>query len=1078
MVPDIDFDKIRPHDGSRNAGFEELCCQLAALEPRIPGSAFFRKGKGGDAGVECFVREPSGTEIGWQAKYVSSWTDTLARELDKSIETALQKHPALVKYIVCLPFDLPDARARRGKTPLERWEAWQKKWIDVAHAKKRKLEIPLWNKSALSERLARDDARYAGRVVYWFDQDSFTEDWFRHQFEKARKGLGSRYTPETNVELPIRRDFLAFARAPTLNLELHNWNLKVQEISHRAIRAIQDADKEKRTEHAEEVSAALERLANSLSSIPIAADQLFPIAEWLSAGNSLAEHLGAALKWTYELPPKPQGATGTSPADWAKHSLYSASDALNELIEDLDSRRWRVANSSTLLLYGAAGTGKSHLLADVVEHQITTRSPVLLVLGSAFVDGDPWRQILTQLDVAPDLQVKHFLAAMDAAAQAAGTRTLICIDAINERNGIDVWPPRLAAFLEEIKPFRFVAIALSCRSTYLPYIVPDSITEVDLPRIEHTGFSGRASEAAKVYLDKRGIVRPDAPNLLPEFENPLFLKTCCDYLEKEGKRELPRGLSGVTALFGFYVDAVARSLNGRMKLDPQLEIVPRAIRALATEFSARGTGYLHKSEAIALFEGIHSSQGLLERSLLTQLQNEGAIAVKAVQGENGLRSDEVRFTFERFSDHQIAQRLLDQYLIAGDSTASFATGTPLHEVISGDDSYMRAGVIEALAVQLPERVGLELIDAVPEEHRDWSLHHGFMESLLWRNQAHFTDRTYEIVRALTTHDERLGILFSVSTEPSNKFNARFLHTRLSALQMPDRDRIWTTFTNKQGDDDSSSVITLITWCIGNGLETIEEERAKLAAIALAWLLTSSNRAVRDRATKALACLFANRLSLAARILQEFSSCDDLYLTERLVAAIYGAVLQGVTTAGLGELAEAIYSEIFRNGAPPPNALLRDSAFGVLQYASWRGQLPPSVDITVASPPYTGDWPIEYVPDDLIATYTQDYGTGIFRDSIVSSAGSDMGDFARYRIDPLVHHWSQAPRGSSNLPSYREVAKRWIESFVYSANEQQLDAFRTLLDAAKAARGQFSYQDTPETRRVKEAEEQLYQLRNV
>jgi hypothetical protein len=148
------------------------------------------------------------------------------------------------------------------------------------------------------------------------------------------------------------------------------------------------------------------------------------------------------------------------------------------------------------------------------------------------------------------LQVKHFLAAMDAAAQAAGTRTLICIDAINERNGIDVWPPRLAAFLEEIKPFRFVAIALSCRSTYLPYIVPDSITEVDLPRIEHTGFSGRASEAAKVYLDKRGIVRPDAPNLLPEFENPLFLKTCCDYLEKEGKRELPRGLSGVTALLG------------------------------------------------------------------------------------------------------------------------------------------------------------------------------------------------------------------------------------------------------------------------------------------------------------------------------------------------------------------------------------------------------------------------------------------------------------------------------------------------------------------------------------------------
>jgi hypothetical protein len=240
-------------------------------------------------------------------------------------------------------------------------------------------------------------------------------------------------------------------------------------------------------------------------------------------------------------------------------------------------------------------------------------------------------------------------------------------------------------------------------------------------------------------------------------------------------------------------------------------------------------------------------------------------------------------------------------------------------------------------------------------------------------------------------------------------------------------------------------------------------------MALTWLLTSSNRAVRDQATKALACLFANRLSLAARILREFRRCDDLYLTERVIAAIYGAVLQGITTANLGELAEAIYSEVFASGAPPANALLRDSALSVLQYAFWRGQLPPSVDLKVASPPYNSDWPIEYVSDELIATYTQDYGTGVFRDSIVSSACSDMGDFARYRIDPLVHHWSQAPRGFSNLPTFREVADSWIESFFHSASEEQLHAFRTVLDAAKAAGGQFSYQDTPETQSVKEAE---------
>jgi hypothetical protein len=1070
-LPDIDFDKIRPHDGSRNAGFEELCCQLASLEPRSPESVFFRKGRGGDAGVECFLRATDSKEIGWQAKYVGSWSDTLARELDKSIETALSKHPNLTKYVVCLPFDLPDARAGQRKTPLERWEAWQAKWVKAARAKKRDLQISLWNKSVLAEKLARDEPRYAGRLAYWFDQESFTEAWFRHQFEKSRKALGSRYTPETNVELPIRRDFLAFARDLGLNLDLHNWNLKLQEATHSAIRAVHEADKEKVTNHVENISGNLEQLTASFSCLPVAADQPVPVTDWRYAAKFLAEALSGALKWTYDLPRKREGSTGTSPAEWAQHSLFTASDALNDFIEDLESRRWHLANSSKLLLYGAAGNGKSHLLADVVEHQISTKSPALLILGSTFVDGDPWRQILTQLDVTATLQVKHFLAALDAAGQAAGTRALICIDAINERNGIDVWPPRLAAFLEEIEPFPFVAVALSCRSTYLQHILPDSVSAGDLPGIEHMGFAGRASEAAKVYLDKRGIVRPGAPNLVLEFENPLFLKTCCDYLEKEGKHELPRGLSGVTAIFGFYVDAIARALNVRMKLDPRLEIIPRAIRALASAFAAKGMGYIGKSEAIALFEAIHPSNGLLDRSLLAQLENEGAIAIEAVQQGDGSRSDEVRFTFERFSDHQIALGLLDQHLDVTDPPASFTAGTALHEIVCGAGSYAHAGVIEALSVQLPERTGVELIDVLPESDRDWSLRHPFMESLLWRDQAYFTNRTLEILRALATTDERLAILFSLATEPKNKFNARFLNKRLSSPSMPDRDRVWTAFINRQGNDDTSSVTTLITWSLCNGMETIEEDRAELAAIAITWLLTASNRMVRDRATKALACLFANRLALAGQILKQFEGVNDLYVLERLIAAIYGGVLQGTATAGLPQLAEIVYSTIFSTGSPPVNILLRDHALGILQYAAWRGELPNTVSMKVANPPYKSPWPIELVSDELIATYTQDYGKGEFRDAIVGSAVNDS-DFARHTIDPLVRHWSQARRGSRRLPTYRELAKKWVTHFLDSANEEQLAALDALLEAARANGGTFSYQDTPEARQMNDAEQRL------
>ena len=204
-LPEIRFKTIRPHENSRHTGFEEMCCQLAALEKRPATAVFFRKGRGGDAGVECFTRFPDGKERGWQAKYVDRWDTSLKSQLDESIRTALNKHPKLAEYVVCLPFDLPDARTGRGLSPIGHWQRWSNRWVKTAKAEGRQLSIELWSASALAERLSRDDPAYAGRLLYWFDQEALTPSWFRQQFEKSRAALGSRYVPASNVELPIRR---------------------------------------------------------------------------------------------------------------------------------------------------------------------------------------------------------------------------------------------------------------------------------------------------------------------------------------------------------------------------------------------------------------------------------------------------------------------------------------------------------------------------------------------------------------------------------------------------------------------------------------------------------------------------------------------------------------------------------------------------------------------------------------------------------------------------------------------------------------------------------------------------------
>jgi hypothetical protein len=689
-----------------------------------------------------------------------------------------RKHPRLETYIVCLPINLKDSRAGKSQTELERWEAWRARWQDKAAQDGRRFKIGLWDKTALVERLGRDDPLYSGREAFWFDETNFTPTWFKQRFDRARAGLGQRYTPETNIELPIRQAILSFCRNPSLFEEIEAWD---QQLAETAYRAIEDLRRLAAGVVLDTPTATLETawqsLANVLSRVSAEPDRRLPLDEIADRARATLRAASDCMRVVWEL--KTEDAKVQERIRYAGYEFRKLEGVLSNILDQLASGRWQIVNDRRLLVFGEAGIGKSHLFGDAADYQVSRDRPALLILGGTLIEADPWSQIIEQLGL--DMPPEKFLGALDAAGQAAGTRALIFVDAINERHGIDLWRERLPGFLQTIESYPRVAVVLSCRSTYLSYIVDDRVDTL-LRRIEHIGFAGRAAEAARLYLDRRGIVRMAAPNLVPEFENPLFLKTCCDYLEKEGLHELPRGLRGVSEIFCFYTEAVAKAVETRLKLDRRLNIVSRALEALAGAFDEGERGYLEYDRAAALLEQIFPSHGDFERSLLPQLESEGVLAVDPVTAEGGIVVTTVRFTFERFSDHRIAKRLFDQQLDATDPKKSFAVGTPLNAYVNSDTAYEHAGVIEAMAIQLPERCDLELQDALLEPHRDpWLLHQAFLSSVLWRDQTKFTRRTIDLLNAAsryTRQDEAMKMLIAIATEPENAFNALFLHDRL------------------------------------------------------------------------------------------------------------------------------------------------------------------------------------------------------------------------------------------------------------------------------------------------------------
>lgn len=1009
-------------------GFEELCCQLAALEDPAEGSRFVRKGPGPDQGLECYRTYADGREVGWQAKYFMNGFDSdQIRDLADSLQRAMAAHPQLKRFIVCLPIDLQDNRSGRKLSQVQRYEKWRDESIKTATTQGRILEIELWSASSITERLGRDTPAYSGRARYWFDTVRFSSAWFCEKFEVPCRNLGERYSPESHVDLPIQQALQALSRAPELLIEPAAW---AAEVTYRLDGAARTLAPHGFTAAVDRIKHACELLLDTLTGSPATLDVDLPLDAWATLSAAVIQSISSALT---ELQDKVAEKDGAS----ARRDLFDLYSSVDHIRRELASMHWRLANKRELVISGQAGIGKSHLVADFGAKQLELARPFILVLTGTLTETDPWEQIRGQLDLA-QVSTNEFLGALDAAAEAAGCRSVLVIDALNERHGVDLWETRLQGFIAQIQRFPRLALVLTVRDTYVQYLPLKG-----LEHLVHHGFAGHAGAAAKAYLDGRGIARPSSPNLAQEFENPLFLRTCCAYLDAENLKQLPKGLEGITAIFNFYLSAVANKVEKGLRLIPQQKIARKALDGFLDACATYGDfGSLTLDAANELFERFYNSGGRVDRSLLSALLSEGVLTQEAERHEGGI-VETIRFTFERLSDHLRAGRLIAQ-IDPADLQGSIQR-EPLAAYFSPNASWRYAGVIEALAVQFPEQFGYELFDVLPEGAiNDSGLADAFVSSLAWRAPKAFTQRTVDWVFTLCklTGQSPYGLLLLVCTEPENQFNGEWLHHDLWQRPMPQRDAVWSVFLAEDDLGEGGAVESLIEWAWEVDAAEVEEQRLWLAAVTLTWFLSTSNRAVRDRATKALVNLLSANLKVAAALLDKFSLVDDPYISERLLAACYGAVMQGLDRAGCMAVASAVWRNYFAGDRTPPLHLLaRDYALGSLLYARAAGQLPLDVDIEVAKAKFTSPWPLEPVTDeDLEAYRKRGYGDSIF------SSTEEHGDFGNYTLRAWLHDIMSVPRAHA-AQTARQLYERWESNFEVKATAAQLQAYTALLRAS-------------------------------
>ena len=970
MSINIDWRSIRPLKGGREKGFEELCSQLARSEVR--GTARFIQKGSPDAGVECYAIYKDATECAWQAKYFFTLGASQWAQIDRSVDVALRKHPRLRRYVVCLPMDLPDARVPGKKSALAKWDTRVRRWTEQASRLEMNVEFERWGSSELLDRLAKPE--HAGKARFWFDATVFDDAWFARRLEVATSTAGPRYTPEVHVDLPIADRFEAFGRTrgffdrtilPIRRLAgewRSAWSPEPSHYSNAASREVEGwikAVAEDPVMQAAKLSTAekIAQIVTSASAIDVQPSGALPfreLADKVATVESAVEGILRHLSARHADNPLFSGY---------RYQFETLAGRLRQSREDLlEAQRW--GESAVMVVQGQAGSGKTHLLCDIAHRRLGEGCPTVLLLGQSFTsDQAPWVQATDSLDMSGISAVK-FVGALECAAQAAGIRALVLIDALNEGRGLSLWPPHLAAFLAHFSKSDWIGVVLSIRSSY-GQLIPEEVLNRAVVAT-HVGFGERSYDAMQKFFVHYGLELPSTPLIAPEFSNPLFLKTLCQGMLGQGAARLRQDTHGATKIFNLYISSIQNRVAPRLGLSPRGKTVEKALRIVVEAFpgfSERWLSVVHAEELVnGLLPGCR-----YEDSLYRALVVEGVLVQDTLgTGGRGNGSEIVFIAYDRLADHLVAEAILESHSVTASTVASPARASEFEEIAEAGPATQ--GVLEALCIQLPERTGHEVADLVPRLAQAEDFDRAFSESLVWRHQGTITERTCELVwKILPPANQRfhtiLGSLLTLASIPGHPLNAQFLDTRLRQDNMAERDTWWSIYLH-DATSEGEPASRLMDWALAvSPSAQLDHRLVGLCAMTLAWMLAASNPAVRDQATKALVNLLTGRLVAASRLVGQFRDVDDPYVFERVNAAAYGVTTRCHDPGELKILAECVYSNVFGVGAPPANILLRDYARGVVERAlHLRAQL--DLDTARIGPPYDSPPPVFPTADDV------------------------------------------------------------------------------------------------------------------
>ncbi len=965
--------------------FEDLCRQLFANE-NLSGNKQFKylHANPNNYGLETepIYDESRRLWIGFQAKFFDGDVDY--SQIKHSAEKTVEYYTGKVGTV-----DLVFLFCNKAVT------STAKSFVDTVNLlKQNNINLQLITDSAILD-LVINKYPYLG--FYYFGNHTIDQDWFTTNTNHMFSILGERYNREFNVETEFLNELSIFVhdqRAADL------FNAKKASL-------LKDIDEFywKRDQN-REFLVALREAVSELPDVDVVS--LYDALNWKDIINlriqsyidKFVEKIDFLKKQREEAY---QGAYQKGQSRDEQRLALEKADKITHRINELTSlvdlpeilaiveREKALLYGQIMTLSGKAGTGKTQLLATMTKSLLDDNRAVLLLVAGIYFSAETIQEQITK-NLRLDFSFEELLDVLEAIGEKENRVVPIFIDAINETWNNGLWKTGLPTIIDKLKGTPMVKLVVSYRPEYLRLVLPDSMScgEEDVIGMYHRGFEENSIEATKEFLNHHNIPFTPLEYFGYEMSNPLFLTLYCKTYNGE-EVNLPTLYERLLEKANVNIYHAHQSELKNKGYSETDDLLRPLIVQIAEYLVKNNERSISKAELSKL--GFWTEYGLTPAPFISSLVKENVLHDTTFDNV-----ERMYFSYDQMNDYYCAKAILSMC-----STKNEVRNYLSEKVLGIEnkrlESYGNIDLFVNACVLYAEKYGEECIDIIDELVEDdrWDVFARYINAFEWRNTKNITGEDFiELLRKYPcTPDELWSMLIGNSIKVSHPFNADFLHDFLSRYELNRRDYLWTTYINKLTWDESDRIVQLIQmYNRGEKLEVKSEKQIELLLTLFGWILTSSNRWLRDYTSKAMIEILKEYFELCKPLLEKFKSINDPYVVQRLYGVVFGACCKR-KSGNIKEIAEYVYESVFNQEKVYPDILLRDYARLIAEkFIAEEPESESLIDREKIAPPYKSD-PIPEIADQHYED--NDYNGAMLR-LVMSMRIEKMGgygDFGRY-----------------------------------------------------------------------------------